>query len=296
MNKLSVKARAQMLSMLCEGASIRSVSRLADVSINTVAKLLIDSGKFCATFHDDNVRGVSAKRIQCYEIWSFTYAKQKNVKTATDAPEWAGDTWTWTGIEADTKLIVSWLVGGRDGEYAMAFMDDLRSRLANRVQLTTDGHKAYLEAVEGASGGDVDYAVLHKVYGASPESMKGKYSPADCIGTQKHRIEGDPDLKHVSTSYIERNNLTMRMRNRRFTRLTNAFSKKFESHVHMVAIWTVWYNWVRIHKTLRVSPAVAANLTDTLWSWETIVAKMDEVAPKAGRPKTYKKRDQEISN
>jgi IS1 family transposase len=296
MNKLSVKARAQMLYMLCEGASMRSVSRLADVSINTVAKLLIDAGKFCAAFHDEKVVSVSAKRIQCDEIWSFTYAKQKNVKTATDAPEWAGDTWTWTGIEADTKLIVSWLVGGRDGEYAMAFMDDLRSRLANRVQLTTDGHKAYLEAVEGAFGGDVDYAVLHKVYGASPESMKGKYSPADCIGTQKHRIEGDPDLKHVSTSYIERNNLTMRMHNRRFTRLTNAFSKKFESHVHMVAIWTVWYNWVRIHKTLRVSPAMAANLTDTLWSWETIVAKMDEVAPKAGRPKNYKKRDQEISN
>ena len=296
MKKLSVKARAQMLSMLCEGASMRSVSRLADVSINTVAKLLIEAGKFCAAFHDDNVRGVSAKRIQCDEIWSFTYAKQKNVKTATDAPEWAGDTWTWTGIEADTKLIVSWLVGGRDGEYAMAFMDDLRSRLANRVQLTTDGHKAYLEAVEGAFGGDVEYAILHKVYGASPESAKGKYSPADCIGTQKHRIEGEPDLKHVSTSYIERNNLTMRMHNRRFTRLTNAFSKKFESHVHMVAIWTVWYNWVRIHKTLRVSPAMAANLTDKLWSWETIVAKMDEVAPKAGRPKTYKKRDEQISN
>ena len=275
---------------------MRSVSRLADVSINTVAKLLIEAGKFCAAFHDDNVRGVSAKRIQCDEIWSFTYAKQKNVKTATDAPEWAGDTWTWTGIEADTKLIVSWLVGGRDGEYAMAFMDDLRSRLANRVQLTTDGHKAYLEAVEGAFGGDVEYAILHKVYGASPESAKGKYSPADCIGTQKHRIEGEPDLKHVSTSYIERNNLTMRMHNRRFTRLTNAFSKKFESHVHMVAIWTVWYNWVRIHKTLRVSPAMAANLTDKLWSWETIVAKMDEVAPKAGRPKTYKKRDEQISN
>jgi IS1 family transposase len=296
MNKLSVKARAQMLSMLCEGASMRSVSRLADVSINTVAKLLIDAGKFCAAFHDDNVRGVSAKRIQCDEIWSFTYAKQKNVKTAVDAPEWAGDTWTWTGIEADTKLIVSWLVGGRDGEYAMAFMDDLRSRLANRVQLTTDGHKAYLEAVEGAFGGDVDYAVLHKVYGASPESMKGKYSPAECIGTQKHRVEGDPDHKHVSTSFVERNNLTMRMHNRRFTRLTIAFSKKFENHVHMVAIWAVWYNWVRIHKTLRISPAMAANLTDTLWSWETILAKMDEVAPKAGRPKTYKKRDEQISN
>jgi IS1 family transposase len=296
MNKLSVKARAQMLSVLCEGASMRSVSRLADVSINTVAKLLIDAGKFCAAFHDDNVKGVEAKRIQCDEIWSFTYAKAKNVAKAKEAPEWAGDTWTWTGIEADTKLIVSWLVGGRDSEYAMAFMDDLRSRIVNRVQLTTDGHKAYLQAVEGAFGGDIDYAVLHKVYGASPESSKGKYSPADCIGTQKHRIEGDPDMKHVSTSYIERNNLTMRMHNRRFTRLTNAFSKKFESHVHMVAIWAVWYNWVRIHKTLRITPAMAANLTDTLWSWETIVAKMDEVAPKAGRPKVYKKRDQEISN
>ena len=248
---------------------MRSVSRLADVSINTVAKLLIDAGKFCAAFHDDNVRGVQAKRIQCDEIWSFTYAKQKNVKAATDAPEWAGDTWTWTGIEADTKLIVSWLVGGRDGEYAMAFMDDLRSRLANRVQLTTDGHRTYLEAVEGAFGGAVDYAVLHKVYGNSPESAKGRYSPAECVGR------------------------TMRMHNRRFTRLTNAFSKKFESHVHMIAIWSVWYNWVRVHKTLRVSPAMAANLTNTLWSWETIVAKMDEVAPKPGRPKIYKK---QISN
>ena len=265
MNKLSVKARAQMLSMLCEGASMRSVSRLADVSINTVAKLLIGAGKFCAAFHDDNVRGVQAKRIQCDEIWSFTYAKQKNVKAATDAPEWAGDTWTWTGIEADTKLIVSLLVGGRDGEYAMAFMDDLRSRLANRVQLTTDGHRTYLEAVEGAFGGDVDYAVLHKVYGNSPESAKGRYSPAECVGR------------------------TMRMHNRRFTRLTNAFSKKFESHVYMITIWTVWYNWVRVHKTLRVSPAMAANLTNTLWSWETIVAKMDEGAPKPGRPKIYKK-------
>ena len=289
MNKLPLKTRVQILSLLCEGSSMRSVSRLCDVSINTVAKILIDAGKFCAAFHDDNVVGVKAKRIQCDEIWSFTAAKQKNVAKMKAPVEGAGDTWTWTGIEADTKLIVSWLVGGRDGEYAIAFMDDLRSRLANRVQLTTDGHKAYLEAVEGAFGGDVDYAVLHKVYGSSPESSKGKYSPAECIGTQKHRIEGEPDVKHVSTSYIERSNLTMRMHNRRFTRLTNAFSKKFESHVHMVAIWTVWYNWIRIHKSLRITPAMAANLTDTVWTWEMIVAKMDEVAPKPGRPKTYKK-------
>ncbi len=288
-NKLSVKTRAQMLNMLCEGSSMRSVSRLADVSINTVAKLLIDAGKFCATFHDDKVRGVKAQRIQCDEIWSFTAAKQKNVPNMKNPVDGAGDTWTWTGIEADTKLIVSWLVGGRDGEYAIAFMDDLRSRLANRVQLTTDGHKAYLEAVDGAFGGDVDYAILHKVYGSSPESAIGKYSPAECIGTQKHRIEGKPDLQHVSTSYIERSNLTMRMHNRRFTRLTNAFSKKFESHVHMVAIWTVWYNWVRIHKSLRITPAMASGLTDRLWDFEEIVAGMDAIAPKAGRPKTYKK-------
>ena len=285
-----------MLNMLCEGSSMRAVSRLADVSINTVAKLLIDAGTFCANFHDGKVRGVTAKRIQCDEIWSFTAAKQKNVAAMKVTVEGAGDTWTWTGIDAETKLIVSWLVGGRDGEYAMAFMDDLRSRLANRVQLTTDGHKAYLQAVEGAFGDDVDYAVLHKVYGAAPESGKGKYSPADCIGTQKHRITGEPEMKHVSTSFIERSNLTMRMHNRRFTRLTNAFSKKFESHVHMVAIWSVWYNFMRIHKSLRITPAMAANLTTTVWTWDMIVAKMDEVAPKAGRPKNYKKRDQEISN
>lgn len=275
---------------------MRAVSRLTDTSINTVAKMLVDAGKFCAAFHDDKVRGVKAKRIQCDEIWSFTAAKQKNVAGMKSPVEGAGDTWTWTGIEADTKLIVSWLVGGRDSEYAMAFMDDLCERLANRVQLTTDGHKAYLQAVEGAFCGDIDYAVLHKVYGASPEAVKGKYSPAECIGTQKHRVEGDPDPKHVSTSFVERSNLTMRMHNRRFTRLTNAFSKKFESHVHMVAIWTVWYNWVRIHKSLRITPAMAANLTDTIWTWEMIVGKMDEVAPKPGRPKTYKKRSEENSN
>jgi IS1 family transposase len=296
MNKLSVKARAQMLSMLCEGASMRSVSRLADVSINTVAKLLIDAGKFCAALHDDKVQGVKAKRIQCDEIWSFTYAKAKNVPMTKRQDLAYGDTWTWTGIDADSKLILSWLVGGRDGTYAIAFMDDLRSCLANRVQLTTDGHKAYLEAVEGAFGGDVDYAVLHKVYGASPESSKGKYSPAECIGTQKHRIEGEPDTKHVSTSYIERSNLTMRMHNRRFPRPTNAFSKKFESHVHMVAIWTVLYNWIRIHKSLKVTPAMKANLTNRLWAWEEIVTMMDEVAPKSGRPKVYKKRDEANSN
>lgn len=293
MNKLPLKARAQILSTLCEGASMRSASRLADVSINTVSKLLEDAGRFCASFHDDKVRGVGAKRVQCDEIWSFTYSKQGNVAKAKRQELAHGDTWTWTGIDAETKLIISWLVGDRDSEYAMAFMDDIRQRVANRIQLTTDGHKAYLRAVEGAFAGDVDYAVLHKIYGKTPEAAKGRYSPAECIGTQKHQVEGNPDPDHVSTSYVERSNLTMRMHNRRFTRLTNAFSKKFENHVHMVAIWTVWYNWVRIHKSLRVTPAMAAGLTDRLWTWEEIVGLMDAAAPSMSRG-AYKKREPKI--
>ena len=254
MNKLPLETRVQILTLLCEGASMRTIARVTDVSFNTVKKMLIDAGRACATFHDERVRNVSTRRCQVDEIWSFTYAKQKNVAAAKAAPAVAGDTWTWTAIDADSNLIVSWLVGGRDGEYAMAFMDDLRSHLANRVQLTSDGHKAYLEAVEGAFGGDVDYAMINKIYGTAPDAARGRYSPAECIGVKKERIEGNPDPKHVSTSYAERQNLTMRMHMRRFTRLTNAFSKKFEHHVHMVALYTVWYNWVRIHKTLRVTP------------------------------------------
>jgi len=279
-----------------EGASMRSISRVADVSINTVSKLLIDAGKACAIFHDEKVRDVKGRRVQVDEIWSFTYAKAKNVRTAKAAPVLAGDTWTWTAIEADTKLLVSWLVGGRDGEYAMAFMDDLRSRLANRVQLTSDGHKAYLEAVEGAFGGDVDYAQLVKLYGASSESAKGRYSPAECIGARKERIEGNPDMKHVSTSYAERQNLTMRMQMRRFTRLTNAFSKKFENHMHMVALYTVWYNFVKMHKTLRMTPAMAAGVTDKLWSMADLAELVDASLPKIGKRGSYKKSDAEISN
>jgi IS1 family transposase len=272
MNKLDVAKRAQILAMLCEGSSMRSVSRLCDVSINTVSKLLVDAGRFCAGFHDAKVRGVKAKRVQVDEIWSFTGAKQKNVPTMKAPMDGAGDTWTWTAIEADTKLIVSHFVGGRDGDCAAMFIDDLRSRLANRVQLTSDGHKAYLNAVEGAFGADVDYAMLVKLYGASPDSVKGRYSPADCTGIIKTPIEGKPDMAHVSTSYAERQNLTMRMSMRGFTRLTNAFSKKFENHAHMVAIYAVHYNWLRVHKSLRVTPAMAAGLTDKLMSWADIVA------------------------
>ena len=269
---------------------MRTVSRVCDVSFNTVAKLLVDAGKVCATFHDEKVRDVKATRVQVDEIWSFTYAKAKNLPRAKAAPAIAGDTWTWTAIEADTKLIVSWLVGGRDGEYAMAFMDDLRSRLANRVQLTSDGHRAYLEAVEGAFGADIDYAMINKIYGTSPESAKRRYGPAECIGVRKERIEGDPDWNHVSTSYAERQNLSMRMHMRRFTRLTNAFSKRFENHVHALAIYFVFYNFVRIHKTLRVTPAMAAGLTDRLWNMEDIAELVEAAAPKPGRPATYKKR------
>ena len=275
---------------------MRSISRICDVSINTVSKLLVDAGKACATFHDEKVRDVKARRVQVDEIWSFTYAKNKNVPNAKAAPEIAGDTWTWTAIEADTKLIVSWLVGGRDGAYALAFMDDLRERLANRVQLTSDGHRAYLEAVEGAFGGDIDYAQLVKIYGNAPESMKGRYSPAECIGAQKHRVEGSPDPAHISTSYAERQNLSMRMHMRRFTRLTNAFSKKFENHVHMVALYTVFYNWTRVHKSLRVTPAMEAGLTDRLWTMEDVAEIIDATLPKPGRPAVYKKRVTENSN
>ena len=296
MNKLPLQKRVQILHMLCEGSSMRSISRVADVSFNTVAKLLVNAGRACAAFHDEKVRDVPARRVQVDEIWSFVYAKQKNVAAAKRLDLAYGDVWTWTAIDADSKLIVSWLVGSRDSDYAMAFMDDLAKRLANRVQLTTDGHKAYLDAVEGVFGGDIDYAMLVKLYGTAPESAKGRYSPAECIGARKSAIEGDPDPKHVSTSYVERHNLTMRMQMRRFTRLTNAFSKKFENHMHMVALYTVWYNFVRIHKTVRMAPAMAAGVTDHLWSMEEIAEMIDATLPKSGRRGSYKKRTAGISN
>lgn len=291
MRKLDTKTRALILRLLVEGNSIRATARIADVSKNTVNKLLIDAGKACSKYHDENVRNVKASVIQCDEIWSFTYAKQKNVKTATAAPSGAGDTWTWTAIDSDSKLIVSYMVGGRDSEYAIEFMDDLRDRLTNRVQLTTDGHKAYLEAVEGAFGGDVDYAQLIKIYGdVGGKTAARKYSPAECTGIKKRRIEGNPDKALVSTSYVERQNLTMRMHMRRFTRLTNGFSKKVENHMHAVALHFMYYNFVKVHQTLKVTPAMEAGLTDRLWDIADLVALVDanEEAPKKRGP--YKKR------
>jgi IS1 family transposase len=281
MNKLPLAKRVQILNMLCEGSSMRSISRVVDVSINTVTKLLVDAGTACAAYHDAHVRNVKATRIQCDEIWAFCYAKAKNVKGAKAAVDGAGDVWTWTALETETKLMVSYLSGSRDSEYAMALMDDLRQRLANRVQLTTDGHKAYLNAVEEAFGDDIDYAMLVKLYGEAPESHKGRYSPAECVGTRKTRITGNPDRAHVSTSYVERQNLTMRMSMRRFTRLTNAFSKKLENHHHAQALYFMYYNFVRIHKTLKMTPAMAAGIADRLWSMEDIVAVIDAHGAKA---------------
>ena len=294
MNKLDARTRALILRCLVEGNSIRATARLADVSKVTVNKLLVDAGKACAKYHDENVVGVRAARVQCDEIWSFTYAKQKNVADAKAAPEGAGDTWTWTALDSDTKLVISYMVGARDSEYAMAFMDDLRGRLANRVQLTTDGHKPYLEAVEGAFGGEIDYAMLVKHYG-EPTGQKGnerKYSPADCTGTRKVKISGEPVRADVSTSHVERQNLTMRMHMRRFTRLTNAFSKKVENHQYAVALHFMYYNFARVHQTLRVSPAMAAGVSDRLWSVEDIVGLVEAQealeAPKVRGP--YKRR------
>lgn len=291
MNKLPLAKRTQILAMLCEGSSMRSISRVADVSINTVAKLLVEAGEACLSIHDETVRNVKASRIQCDEIWSFCYAKQKNVADAKAAPAGAGDVWTWTALDSDTKLMVGYFVGDRSAESAMILMDDLRARLANRVQLTTDGYRPYLEAVEGAFGADVDYAQLVKLYGA--EGGKGpevRYSPAACTGIRKRRVEGNPDIAHVSTSHVERMNLSIRMQNRRFTRLTNAFSKKLDNHIHALALYFAFYNFCRIHKSLRVSPAMAAGITDRLWSLDDIVAKIDEMAPAAKPRGPYKKR------
>ena len=254
---------------------MRSTSRLTDVSINTVTKLLVDAGEVCARFHDEHVRKVKARRVQVDEIWSFTYAKQKNVETAKAAPEGAGDTWTWTGLDADSKLIVSWLVGPRDAGSAYTFVEDLASRLAGRIQVTSDGLRLYLDAVEAAFGADVDYSQLVKLYGSAVEN-ETRYSPATCLGCVAKSVTGDPDPKHISTSYVERQNLTMRMSMRRFTRLTNGFSKKIRNHVHMVALYTVFYNWTRIHKTLRTSPAQAAGLTDRLWDMVDVVKLIED--------------------
>ena len=289
MKTLAAPDRAKILHLLCEGMSIRAVCRTTGVAKNTVAKLLSDVGNVCMAYHDEHVRDLTSKRIQVDEAWAFIYAKQKNVATAKAAPESAGDVWTWVAMDADTKLVAGYFVGGRDSECARWFIDDVAKRLASRVQLTSDGLKAYLDAVEGAFGADIDYAQLVKIYGASPDSAKGRYSPADCTGIVKTQIEGRPDPKHISTSFIERQNLTMRMHMRRFTRLTNAFSKKVENHAYAVALHMMYYNFVKIHTKLRISPAMAAGVTDRLWEVSDIVALWEVVEPKAKKRGPYKK-------
>jgi hypothetical protein len=271
--------------------SIRAIERTTGCSKHTISNLMNDAGAALGAYQDRAFQNLQCKRVQVDEIWTFTYAKAKNVEAAKAAPEWAGDTWTWTAICPDSKLVFSVLVGGRDSSWAKDFMMDVSSRLANRVQLTSDGHKAYLVAVENAFGDDVDYAQLVKLYGSAPDAAKGRYSPAECTGIKKNRIQGRPDPAHVSTSYVERQNLTMRMHMRRFTRLTNGFSKKIENHVNAVALHFAYYNFVRIHKTLRTTPAMAAGVTDKLWEMSDLVAVLEATEKAPNKRGPYKKRE-----
>jgi IS1 family transposase len=275
MNQITNAKRSAVVAALVEGNSIRATVRMTGVAKNTVVKLLLELGEACSKLHDETVRNVRSRRVQCDEIWSFVYAKAKNV-TAEIAEKHAdaGDVWTWTAIDADSKLIVSWFIGTRDAGAAYTFMQDVASRLRNRVQLTTDGHKPYLAAVEDAFGADIDYAMLQKLYGADPQA-ETRYSPAQCIGTRTAVITGEPNPKHLSTSYVERQNLTMRMSMRRFTRLTNGFSKKVENHAAALALYFVYYNFARVHQTLRVTPAMEAGIADHAWSVSELVALLD---------------------
>lgn len=270
MNRLPLESRARIVGMIVEGNSLRSTSHLADVSINTVTKLLVDVGAVCSIYQDRVFRNLPLKRIQCDEIWSFVYARRKNVRPDVIEHGHAGDVWTWTAIDAGTKLVPSWRVGARDAHTAAEFVSDLAGRLADRVQLTTDGHKAYLAAVEGAFVADVDYTVLAKLYGQAQE-VEARCSPPGCIAAIPRVVSGKRDPKHVSTSYVERQGLTMRVCVRRFTRLTNAFSKRMENHVAAVALYFMYYNFARIHKSLRITPAMAAGVSDHVWSLEEIV-------------------------
>ncbi|MGB0125177.1 MAG: IS1 family transposase [Silvibacterium sp.] len=271
MNCLDSQTRARIVACLIEGCSIRATVRMTGASKNTVVKLLADLGCACAAYHNKHVRNLRVRRLQADEIWSFVGCKRKNASPEQKAEGW-GDIWTWVGLDADTKLVVGYLVGGRDSGWALEFMEDCASRIRGRVQVTTDSHGAYLVAVEGAFGIDVDYAMLHKVYGAPSDEEQRRYSPATCIGCDMKTVIGKPDPEHVSTSYVERQNLTMRMQMRRFTRLTNGFSKKVDNHRHAVALHYMNYNFCRIHQSLRVSPAVEAGLTDHVWTVEDLIA------------------------
>lgn len=275
MNKLTKEEQVKVVACLVEGNSLRATVRMTGVHRTTIQKLLVELGAACSAYQDKVFRNLKLTRIQCDEIWAFIGCKQKNVKTMEQMKKGWGDIWTWTALDAKTKLVPCWYVGTRDGSAAYHFIHDLKDRLANRVQLTTDGHKAYLEAVEDAFGSEIDYAMLQKIYGVAPEGGEVRYSPAQCMGAKRAVISGMPDFKHISTSFTERQNLTMRMSMRRFTRLTNAFSKKVENHEAAVALHFMYYNFGRIHQTLRVTPAMESGITDHVWSLEEIVNLID---------------------
>lgn len=277
MNKLSLEDRTRIVALLTEGNSINSTCRITGAAKNTVLKLLAEVGEACALYQDRVLSGLPCKRVQCDEIWSFVGMKDKNVPAEQRGIFGLGDVYTWTALDADTKLIVCWHVGTRGAESASLFMRDLASRLVHRIQLSTDGHKMYVNAVEEAFGGDIDYAMLIKLYGndGMPKEASRRYSPAECTGITKARINGEPDMNQVSTSYVERQNLTMRMHMRRFTRLTNAFSKKLENHMAAISLHFMFYNFCRIHKTLRVTPAMEAGVTDHVWDLEEVVMMTD---------------------
>jgi IS1 family transposase len=275
MNRLTSDERAKIIHLLCEGMSIRAVTRLTGISKTTVSKLVVDMGQAAAWYQDRVFQNLSCKRLQIDEIWGFVGAKQKNASEEAKAAGTAGDAWLWLATDADTKLVPCWHVGNRNADAAQEFIDDLASRLANRVQITTDGHGPYVTAIDTAFGGEVDYAMLVKIYGTAPEAARGRYSPAECIGARKTRVQGNPDMAHASTSFAERNNLNIRMHSRRMTRLTNAFSKKMENHAHAMALHFLYYNFVRIHKTLKTTPAMAAGVTDRLWEVADMVAVLE---------------------
>ena len=276
MNRLPTEKRIQIIAALLEGNSLRAAGRLADVSYNTVCKLFVEAALACADYQDRTLRNLKCQRLQLDEVWSFVGAKAANANPVKKAAGEAGDCWVWVAIDADSKLVPSWRVGDRSADTAIEFMRDLQGRLANRVQITTDGHGAYLRAVEETFGDDIDYAMLVKIYGRTNELDQRRYSPAPCLGAIKGRVKGNPKKEHVSTSYAERQNLTLRMSNRRFTRLTNAFSKKVRNHALSVALHYMNYNFCRIHKTLRVTPAMAAGVTDRLWEISDIVKVLED--------------------
>lgn len=288
MNRLDTKQRAQIVKCLVDGNSIRATSRITGASKNTIVKLLCELGAACREYHDANVRGVTAKRVQCDEIWSFVFSKDKNTSQADKNSGEKGSMWTWTAIDADSKLVISYLIGARDAGYAHVFMQDVADRLANRVQLTSDGHKPYLAAVDGAFNGEIDYAMLIKQYGAV-DAGSGRYSPAECTGIAKVPVSGSPEAQHVSTSYVERQNLTMRMAMRRFTRLTNAFSKKVANLEAAVSLHFMHYNFCRVHQTLRVTPAMEAGLAKHVWSVDELIALLPEPTVAAWGSKSGRK-------